>query len=133
MQVVGEFLFFCICCKKYLTDTTFKYSPVMLSLSIDYPCLEFTMTCLFHIKSQKRLQTMLIYTRVEFQISKLWTQPKAVSRSEISHTNSTCFNFWIKYQNFTTDISSDLDTEKSRLQTQMRFVKLIIGFAAILQ
>ena len=61
---------------------------------------------------------MLNTTKAQFQNFRIKLQLKAMSGSDISLSNATCFNIGIIHQKFTTDVPYDLVPDTSRLKTQ---------------
>ena len=65
---------------------------------------------------------MLNTTHSQLQISKLQTQPMAVSGFDISLAKATYFNFGFNNEKATKDFPSGIIPTTSCLQTQMHFV-----------
>ena len=70
---------------------------------------------------KKRINT----THAKIQLSKILTQPQAMSYSDISLSNTTWFNFGLDPIRVTTGVPSNIDPAKSRLQAQIQFFTLL--------
>ena len=78
------------------------------------------------IKTQKNIQTIITSIRAQNHISKLQTQPREVSVSDIFLSMATCVNIDLYNLKFPTGLPSGIYPHSSRLQTQMRFVTSLI-------
>ena len=67
------------------------------------------------IKSQERLQTIIISTRGQLQISKLQKQHKALSGYYLYLSSTTYFTLGVNPLKVNTYVCSDIDTDTSRL------------------